>query len=79
MLVSVDESFLEGTFRLRTDFIPLCDLLKACDITETGGSAKLLIADGEVLVDGTVELRKRAKIRPGQVVTGDGFKIHVVT
>ncbi|MEO3810358.1 RNA-binding S4 domain-containing protein [Sphaerisporangium sp. B11E5] len=75
----MDESFLEGTFRLRTEYIPLCDLLKACDITETGGSAKLLIADGEILVDGEVELRKRAKIRPGQTVSGQHFAIHVTT
>ncbi|MFC6087489.1 RNA-binding S4 domain-containing protein [Sphaerisporangium aureirubrum] len=75
----MDQSFLEGTFRLRTEYIPLCDLLKACDIAETGGLAKLLIADGEIQVDGTVELRKRAKIRPGQTVTGEGFKIHVVS
>ncbi len=30
-----------------------------------------------MLVDGEVELRKRAKIRTGQVVSGDGFTIHV--
>ncbi|GAA1258629.1 RNA-binding S4 domain-containing protein [Sphaerisporangium rubeum] len=74
----MDDSYQEGTFRLRTDYIPLCDLLKACDITDTGGLAKLLIADGEISVDGQVELRKRAKIHPGQTVTGQGFKIHVV-
>lgn len=64
-------------FELRSDYIPLCDLLKYCGITETGGLAKHLIAEGMVLVDGEVELRKRAKIRTGQVVSGDGFTIHV--
>jgi ribosome-associated protein len=64
-------------FELRSDFIPLCDLLKYCGITETGGMAKHLIAEGLVLVDGEVELRKTAKIRAGQVVSGDGFSIHV--
>jgi ribosome-associated protein len=64
-------------FELRSDYIPLCDLLKYCGVTETGGLAKHLIAEGMVLVDGEVELRKRAKIRTGQVVSGDGFTIHV--
>ncbi|HEX4815298.1 MAG TPA: RNA-binding S4 domain-containing protein [Nonomuraea sp.] len=64
-------------FELRSDYIPLCDLLKYCGITETGGLAKHLVAEGQVLVDGEVELRKTAKIRSGQVVSGDGFTIHV--
>lgn len=71
--------FVKETYRLRTDFIPLCDLLKVCAVTETGGEAGLLIADGEVRVDGAVELRKRRKIRAGQVVSGRGFEIRVVS
>lgn len=39
--------------------------------------AKHLIAEGMVLVDGSVELRKTCKIRTGQVVSGEGFTIHV--
>ncbi|MFG1942950.1 RNA-binding S4 domain-containing protein [Nonomuraea sp. NPDC048826] len=64
-------------FELRSDYIPLCDLLKYCGVTETGGMAKMLIAEGMVEVDGEVELRKTAKIRSGQVVTGEGYTIHV--
>ncbi|WP_374197113.1 RNA-binding S4 domain-containing protein [Nonomuraea sp. NEAU-A123] len=64
-------------FELRSDYIPLCDLLKYCGVTETGGMAKHLIAEGFVSVDGEVELRKTCKIRAGQVVTGDGFSIQV--
>ena len=64
-------------FELRSDYIPLCDLLKYCGVTETGGMAKHLIAEGLVSVDGEVELRKTCKIRAGQVVTGDGFSIQV--
>jgi ribosome-associated protein len=67
----------ELEFELRDEYIPLCDLLKYCGITETGGMAKQLIAEGMIEVDGEVELRKRAKIRKGQVVGGDGFSIHV--
>ncbi len=49
-------------------FIELCDLLKLLGWCSSGGMAKSLIAAGEVRVDGEVELRKRCKIRDGQVV-----------
>ncbi|WP_214320107.1 RNA-binding S4 domain-containing protein [Nonomuraea sediminis] len=64
-------------FDLDTDYIPLCDLLKYCGVTETGGMAKQLIAEGMVLVDGEVELRKTRKVRSGALVSGEGFSIRV--
>ncbi|GAA4227138.1 ribosome-associated protein [Streptosporangium album] len=69
---------MNETFELETDYIPLCDLLKYCAVTDTGGQAKHFIAEGNVMVDGEVELRKTCKIRAGQVVAGDGFEIRVV-
>ncbi len=50
------------------EYVELCDLLKLTGITGSGGMAKMLIADGQVQVDGDTELRKRCKIRRGQVV-----------
>ncbi len=50
------------------EFIELNNLLKVMGLVESGGLAKTLIAAGMVKVDGVVELRKRCKIRPGQVV-----------
>ncbi|MEV0968044.1 RNA-binding S4 domain-containing protein [Microtetraspora glauca] len=69
---------MKETFELNDDYIPLCDLLKYCYVTDSGGAAKHLIAEGNVRVDGAVELRKACKIRAGQVVTGEGFEIRVV-
>ncbi|MFF0246168.1 RNA-binding S4 domain-containing protein [Streptosporangium sandarakinum] len=69
---------MNETFELETDYIPLCDLLKYCAVTDTGGQAKHFIAEGNVMVDGEVETRKTCKIRGGQVVTGEGFEIRVV-
>jgi ribosome-associated protein len=69
---------VKETFRLDTDYIPLCDLLKVCFVAESGGAAKHFIAEGNVMVDGEVELRKTCKIRPGQVVSGEDFEITVV-
>jgi ribosome-associated protein len=57
------------TFELdERPFVELCDLLKLTGICSSGGSAKQVIAAGEVKVDGQVELRKRCKIRPGQII-----------
>ena len=59
-------------FQLTGDFIELHKLLKATGIADSGGEGKALVADGQVRVDGAVELRKACKIRAGQVVeTGE--------
>lgn len=59
------------------EFIPLCDLLKTVGITQTGGHGKIIIAQGEVKVDGVVELRKRYKVLAGQVVELENFIVKV--
>ncbi|MCB0531250.1 MAG: RNA-binding S4 domain-containing protein [Lewinellaceae bacterium] len=51
------------------DFIPLNDLLKLLHLVDTGGEANARITSGEVLVNGEVELRKRKKLRVGDMVT----------
>ncbi len=57
------------------EFVELCNLLKLLGLSSSGGTAKQLIADGQVLVDGQVELRKRCKVRVGQVVEFGGQRI----
>lgn len=59
------------------EFIELNNLLKVTGLCESGGIAKLLIADGLVRVDGEIETRKRCKIRPGQVIDYDGQQVAV--
>lgn len=56
-------------FELRGEFITLDNLLKATGLAPSGGSAKQMIAEGLVQVDGAVELRKTCKIRAGQQVS----------
>ncbi len=58
--------------------VELCDLLKLTGLTHSGGSAKQVIAEGLVEVDGAVETRKRCKIHAGQVVMFDERRIRVV-
>lgn len=60
------------------EFIELHKLMKITAIALSGGEAKMMIAEGLVSVDGSVELRKRCKIQPGQVVECQGTTITVV-
>ncbi len=59
------------------DYIELHSLLKVTGFCESGGVAKLLISDGLVTVNGEVELRKRCKIREGQVVELNGQQVSI--
>ena len=64
-------------FELKGEYIALCDLLKTVGIAQSGGQGKVFVADGNVVVDGAIELRKTAKIRKGQVVACFGETIEV--
>lgn len=59
------------------EYIELHDLLKVRGMCPTGGAAKIAIAEGLVSVDGKVEMRKRCKIRKGQVVEYEGKEIAI--
>jgi ribosome-associated protein len=64
-------------FELRGEYITLDALLKATGLAPSGGIAKMMVADGQVQVDGRDELRKTCKIRAGQVVSLAGARIRV--
>ena len=66
------------TLAVRGEFIQLDQLLKATGLCESGGAAHAAIAEGLVCVDGAVDTRKRAKLRPGQRVTFAGETVEVV-
>jgi len=55
-------------FKIKTEYIELIKLIKALNISESGAQAKIFVEDGIVLRNGEVELRKRAKIRPGDKI-----------
>lgn len=60
------------------EFIELNNLLKVLVWVESGGRAKALIGEGQVSVNGAVELRKRCKIYAGMVVEFMEQKVEVV-
>jgi ribosome-associated protein len=65
-------------FELQGEFIPLDALLKTTGVASSGGEAKAMVAAGQVRIDGQPELRKRCKIRVGQVVSVAGTTVRVV-
>ena len=70
----------ESTFKLRPtdEYIELIKLLKLKQIAQTGGHAKMLVEEGIVKVNGVQEFRKRNKLRIGDVVEIQDFKIVIV-
>ena len=60
------------TIRLRSEPIELAQLLKFAGVVETGGAAKLAIANGLVSLNGTIETQKGKQIKSGDKVSYDG-------
>jgi len=65
-------------YALTQDFIELNHLLKLTGFADSGGSGGALVTTGVVKVDGQIELRKRNKIRAGQIVHIADSEIHVI-
>ena len=51
-----------------SDMIRLGQFLKLADLIDTGGEAKILIASGDVTVNGEVDTRRGRQLHPGDVV-----------
>lgn len=65
-------------FEISGEYIELIKLLKATQIAENGAMAKALVENNEVLRNGETEIRKRAKIRKGEIIEVAGQKIEIV-
>lgn len=63
--------------KITTEFIKLDALLKFASLVGTGGEAKQLIQDGQVLVNGEICTMRGKKIRPGDKVSVDGNEVTV--
>ena len=65
------------TIYLRDDYIKLGQALKAVGLVESGVEAKLVIQDGQVKVNGKVEIQRGKKLIAGDVVDFDGESIKI--
>ena len=68
----------EISFSVEGEYVELNQLLKLVGVCDSGGAGKVIVASGAVRVDGKQELRKTAKIRPGQKVQLSDVCIKVV-
>lgn len=63
---------------IKDESIRLGQLLKLAGLVEDGVVAREVIQGGQVTVDGEVDTRRGAQIRPGQVVALAGQEVVVV-
>jgi ribosome-associated protein len=71
MMVAMREVAIGG------DMIRLGQFLKLADLIDTGGEAKVLIASGDVSVNGQVDVRRGRQLTPGDVVAVRGREARV--
>jgi ribosome-associated protein len=64
---------------IRDESIRLGQLLKLAGVVDDGAMARSVVELGEVTVDGAVEVRRGAQVRPGQTVGYAGQSLTVVT
>lgn len=66
------------TIKLKEDYIKLGQTLKAAGLADSGVEAKIAVINGEVEVNGKVELQRGKKLRAGDIVSYKGEEIKIV-
>lgn len=66
------------TIELREEYIKLGQALKAAGMVGSGVEAKVVIQDGLVKVNGTVEYQRGKKLYNGAVIEFDGQTVKIV-
>ena len=64
-------------FGITTDYIKLDSFLKGVNVVGSGGEAKIIIAEGQVRVNGETETRRGRKLYPGDRVALGGQEFSV--
>lgn len=65
------------TIRLKQEYIKLGQALKAAGMAESGVMAKTVITEGQVTVNGEVEVRRGRKLYGGDVIAFHGEQIKI--
>lgn len=65
----------EIEFQLTSEYIELIKLLKLLRIAESGGQAKQLVENGEVILNDDIEYRKRAKLKSGDKIEIFNYRV----
>lgn len=69
----------EIQFEITEEYIELIKLLKVLTLAQTGGHAKLIVENGEVIRNGEQEFRKRAKLIKGDILNiADQIRVEII-
>ena len=63
---------------INDDMIRLGQFLKLAGLADDGAEAKAMVEDGEVAVNGRVDLRRGRQLRDGDVVTHAGRSVRLI-
>jgi ribosome-associated protein len=63
--------------KIKDEYIKLGQAMKLAGLVSSGVEAKLVIADGQVLVNGQVELQRGKKLRDGDIFSFDGQEVQI--
>ena len=63
--------------KLQGEYIKLGQALKAAGLVDSGVTAKLVIQDGLVKVNGEVETRRGKKLQGGEIIFYDGEEVKI--
>lgn len=65
------------TIKLRDEYIKLGQALKAAGLVSSGVEAKIVITDGEVKVNGNIEVQRGKKLYDGDIVEFNNSQIKI--
>ena len=63
--------------KITAEYIKLGQALKLSGMVGSGVEAKIVILDGQVLVNGEVELQRGKKLHPGDIISFNGEEAQI--
>ncbi|NLK42940.1 MAG: S4 domain-containing protein YaaA [Tissierellia bacterium] len=63
---------------IETEYIKLDQLLKLIGIAQTGGQAKMIISEGNIMVNKEVAYERGKKIRKNDIVEIEGYGVYKI-
>lgn len=63
--------------KLRDEYIKLGQALKAAGMVENGAQSKVVIQDGLVMVNGSIETQRGKKLKDGDIVLFQGQEVKI--
>ncbi len=63
--------------KIKDEYIKLGQALKLAGMVGSGVEAKVMVQDGQVIVNGEVELQRGKKLHPGDVISFQGEEAEI--